>query len=178
MRDFDAVCGEIDRRSREMRKQKKRRQRMLMTCVPLVLCVGIWSVLPRQTKKSDPVTDVPVKLFASGGGEVSTLVTQMTDFQYSLEMSAEVSEFLLALQTDQTVNLEEAGEITPESANKTNTLNSSSLMDVPNCAWELTDADGTLRYRLQGNVLEDVQEGSWYLLTEQQLEQLHALLNG
>ena len=160
MRSFDERMDEIKRRSQTIFAQrKKQRKQLLLTCVPLVLCLvvlgGIWLGTPGKRPQT-PTASVP-RLEVSG----AEFKRDCTDSQTVQQLQDLLAHCQTSSLLNDSVNL-------PTKSDPHGTS--------PYTITLVTEAGETLYYRLVGNKLTDEISGQVTLLTPKQLREITALL--
>ena len=198
MRNFEERKAEVFRRSeKRIKERKQRRNHILMTCIPLVLCITLFSalflsgMLPGETRdpgvadgavggltenKSESLTCAYTRIDVVGNG-ISLSYTKASDM-------LSISNLLAAYVIDEPESNTSVGETTrgDDSKNESaegsyiGTTGASSATGTGYVITLTLHEGGTVAYRLTGNSLIDVAENKTYKLTQVQLKELNELL--
>lgn len=183
MRNFEQRIAEISRRSEMIFKQRKRRRRLLITCTPLVLCLGLLAVflLPPESKGSAPEssaessahsTSCSVARIEITGAGVSVVHTAPSEvLLISKQLSAYTSEDSNATAVEDS----DTSQDDAESSNSTVTDSSVSITREYTITLILHDRS-TKTYTLAGSTLSDHSTRQTCILTRKQLQALQDLL--
>ena len=198
MRELHECQAEVFRRSeKRIKERKQRRNHILMACIPLVLCITLFSalflpgMLPGETRdpgvadgavggltenKSESLTCVYTRIDVVGNG-ISLSYTKASDM-------LSISNLLASYVIDEPECNTSVGETTRgddfknESAEGSyiGTTGASSAAGAGYVITLTLHEGGTVVYRLTGNNLLDVAENRTYKLTQVQLKELNELL--
>ena len=198
MRNFEERKAEVFRRSeKRIKERKQRRNHILMTCIPLVLCITLFSalflpgMLPGETKdpgvadgavggltenKSESLTCAYTKIDVIGNG-ISLSYTKASDM---LSISNLLASYVVN-EPENSTSVDEhprGDDFQNESAENiyTGTTGATSAAGTGYVITLTLHEGGTVVYRLTGNSLLNLAENKTYKLTQAQLKELNELL--
>lgn len=199
MKELDRRMAEIERRSRELIKRKKRNTAVLLGSIPIVLCVGIWLWLqpgrpavqpenaqtaPEQLQISTtkpplygaiperiPETPLPEKEPAKPDVQVCVTYVGTT---YTLETTDALLAFLQELTGPDTGQSAEYSYQVGSSQTELDQELLSPYKDADLCTWTVQTAEYSVQYVLDNDELQVA--GHVYTLTETQKNDLLAML--
>ena len=196
MRSFEERIAEIDRRSKKIQAERKKRcAQALVVCVPLVLCLGVGTFLLRQDRAPTQLADrdtvaafYPCATFAEDiaapvlGGSVEVVGQDLARYYTAPEKVDRIAAYLDAVSGD-TVYYSSAfskNEAATDAELRKEEDSSDTLLDEPAAevyTITLVCADGSrTEFELSGNRLTNKTENREITLQAQQLHTLKVLL--
>lgn len=197
MRDFEQTKAEIFRRSEERIQKRKKIRRMTVLCVPLVLCVAVAALLPRQEiAQANQEEIIAAAGVHTAGGAYSTTEqsTHKTSTESILadvnrlatvrlcsagvvlwEKSGEAAEEILALLETMTVCVKSESDAAGDNyTTRGEVMENMETAEITLCIIDETGAEQEFLWEATG--LTDLQTGEIYLLTAAQQKKLESLL--
>lgn len=199
MRNLNECQAEVFRRSeKRIKARKQRRNHILMACIPLVLCITLFSafVLPdlAPDKSTDPgIADgsdgaigglsenkqesppCPIAKITVAGSDFSQSYTDVSDV---LLISAQLSSYTyLAPESNEAMDESTRGDGFKESANGSDPLGSLADLETTGYTISLVMPDGSkLVYCLTDDTLKNLTTNQTYPLSQNQVAELKELL--
>ena len=196
MRSFEERIAEIDRRSKKIQaERKKRRAQALVVCVPLVLCLGVGTFLLRQDRAPTQLADrdtvaafYPCATLAEDiaapvlGGSVEVVGQDLARYYTAPEKVDRIAAYLDAVSGD-TVYYSSAFSKNEDATDadlrkeedSSDTLLDESVAEVYTITLVCADGSRT-EFELSGNRLTNKTENREITLQAQQLHTLKVLL--
>ena len=198
MRNFEERKAEVFRRSeKRIKERKQRRNHILMACIPLVLCITLFSafflpgMLPGDTKdpgiadgavggltenKSESLACAYTKIDVIGNG-ISLSYTKASDV---LSISNQLASYMVnEPENSPAVGEGTRGDDFKNESAEDGYIGTTGATSAAGTGYVITltlHEGGAIAYRLSGNSLLDVAENKTYKLTQAQLEELNELL--
>jgi len=197
MRNFEERKTEVFRRSEQrIKERRQRRNHILMTCIPLVLCISLFSafllpgMLPRETKdpsadgavggltenKSESLTCSYTKIDVIGN-DISLSYTKASDV---LSISNQLASYVVnEPESNTSVGETTRGDDFKNESAEDGYIGTTGTTAAAGTGYVITltlHEGGTIVYRLTGNSLLDMAENKTYKLTQAQLKELNELL--
>lgn len=190
MRSFEQRIAEIQRRSEKiLLARKKRRKHVLLACIPLVLCIGVYTVCvlpamaPARDTAPESITEAPLKDAAMGSlvcsyekVQIQSLETTST-YGHTIADRVAITKIYSAILD---IYPEGGDALSPEKGNNgTATGGRGEVVYGQPSGYRITftTADGTTDvYVLQEDTLTKLRTGEAAALTQTQQQQLYALL--
>lgn len=194
MRELNECQAEVFRRSEKRIKQRKqRRNHILVACIPLVLCITLFSafflpgVLPGNPNdadfagglnenKSESLACAYTKIDVTGNG-VSLSYTKVSDV---LNISNQLASYMVSEPEKNLPAGEEIrGEDFQDETEEDLYLGMTGAASAAGEGYVITltlHEGGTVVYRLSGNSLLDLTKNQTFKLTQEQLKELNQLL--
>lgn len=194
MRNLNECQAEVFRRSeKRIKERKQRRNHILMACIPLVLCITLFSafllpgVLPEDAKDAGPAGEVNedkseslacayTKIDVTGNG-ISLSYTEASDV---LNISNQLTSYMVNEPESNLTGSEEIrGEDFQDGTEDDLHFGMTGATSAAGAGYVITltlHEGGTIAYRLSGNSLLDMAENKTYKLTQAQLKELNELL--
>jgi len=197
MRNFEERKAEVFRRSeKRIKARKQRRNHILMACIPLVLCITLFSVfflpgLSANTKEPGVADDAAGELIANKSESLSCAYTKIDVTGNGISLSytkasdiLSISNQLASCMVIEPENSTSVGEETRGDDFKNESVEDSYIAitgatSAAGTGYVITltlHEGGTIAYRLTGNSLLDMAENKTYKLTPAQLKELNELL--
>ena len=194
MRNFEERKAEVFRRSeKRIKARKARRNHILMVCIPLVLCVSLFSafilpkMMPERAADSAPAEDalngMGQNISQSTAFPVSRITVSGHDFSRSYEGSSDVAQicgFFSSLGQNGAVTDGTSCESLLRGDKKEPAdVVYESIADTAGAGYTiilLTDKGDQTAYDLTGNTLTDLTAGKVYPLSQEQADELKNLL--
>ena len=191
MRSLEQRIAEINRRSEEiMKKRKLRRKQLMITCIPVVLCVSLACAfgLPGLETHDGVAPGTPEHVVVGcpqkGSADYVRMEIAGQDFTTVSEDPNRFIAFVESLQTDTLVQSDNNSAVCDEGMSAgtrgdgTEDKNSQTYYSATNeYTVSLVKANGkSVRYRLAGNTLWEENTDVAYALTAKQAEELRKLL--
>ena len=198
MRNFEERKAEVFRRSdKRIKERKQRRNHILMACIPLVLCITLFSafflpgMLPGDTKdpgvadgavggltenKSESLACAYTKIDVIGNG-ISLSYTKASDV---LSISNQLASYMVS-EPENSTSIDEhpRGDDFKNESAEDSYIGTTGATSAAGEGYVITltlHEGGTIAYRLSGNSLLDIAENKTYKLTQAQLKELNELL--
>ena len=194
MRELHECQAEVFRRSeKRIKERKQRRNHILMACIPLVLCITLFSafflpgVLPEDAKdagpgggrtesKSESLACAYTKIDVTGNG-ISLSYTKASDV---LSISNQLASYMVNEPENNTsVGEETRGEDFKNEIADDIYIGTTGATSAAGEGYVITltlHEGSTIVYRLTGNSLLDMAENKTYKLNQVQLKELNKLL--
>lgn len=191
MRDFEERKTEIFRRSKERLAQRRRRRRIIISCIPLVICIAVLSVfkMPVFELKTDKSAPNDCNQTVSAGEYISVRIQgkgENSGYSKIIEDQELVEKIVNSISGAAS---EETGD---ESSDPTDNKLAGAHQDAVDATVEgtcfdqgnseasytiiIVDADGSERiYTISGDVLIGEKGGS-IVLSDKQLSEIESLL--
>lgn len=194
MRNLEQRIAEIDRRSKKIFKERKRRgKRILMACIPLVLCIGL-CILPAMMTASSEASGtngaVTGSLTGDGAESIASAVAKIEVFGADVSLCYTqasdillISDYLNACTVTEPESSEVAdGGIMDEAVQETvhgsddrNGVVSGASSVGYTITLVMREGENT-EYLLAGNTLKDRSTNQTYTLSQKQIKELKDLL--
>ena len=198
MRNLMECQAEVFRRSeKRIKERKQRRKHVLMACIPLVLCLGVFSVIDSTNLKiSTPTSNGSMDLYSAGAQEIQTesqsFVCSLAEIQVTgpdfsktyrkVSDILEISDYLHGFgYRSSESNSAASGGLVGETQ-KEQSESDDSFGYIADCAapgYKITlvmHEGGEEVYYLLGDTLENQITGQSFALGEKQVEKLKELL--
>lgn len=195
MRNLMECQAEVFRRSeKRIKERKQRRKHVLMACIPLVLCLGVFSVIALpDLKMSAPTSNGSVDLYSAGAQEIQTenqsFVCSLAEIQVTgpdfsktyrkVSDILEISDYLHSFgYRGMESNSAASGDLTDEEVSESD----DSFGYIADCVapgYKITlvmHEGGEEVYYLLGDTLENQITGQSFTLYQKQVEKLKELL--
>ena len=204
MRDLTECQAEVFRRSeKRIKERKQRRRHILMVCVPLVLCIGLWSAfsLPGMLSGNagelgDPAAPecapdgIVEDAYSSTGTGIARIIVSGPDFSKTHTQASDIlriSDSLYACSTrgqdsGTTGSLTSGSGFTEDNHKENATQPTESVADsdhAESVQYRITLVmynENLLAYSLTGNTLTDLTTNQAHPLTPEQTKELKDLL--
>lgn len=200
MRSFEERMAEINRRSEKIKRERKDlRKRILLACIPLALCIGLWSVLllgqggpagdmillPENVPQDDG--SAMGTLNGSGSGIAYTELTlsansALLDDEEKIVTDAAVvktvyeiftEQYRFGISSESTTEDQESITETKESADGAYETPKDNYAPVMEYTFTFTTPGGAEAiFTLRGNQITDKASGESHILTQEQLSRL------
>ena len=191
MRSFEERMAEIGRRSEEIKKARKAtRKRLLMACIPLVLCIGVYAVLGMGLSGNtggDPILlpenapDGAAMGTLNGSGDVaytrldirtSSVIADGTEETIS-DISRVCAVYDILVERYRGSIISESMTEDKESEVSSSDTPKDNAAPVKEYTFTFSTPGGAEAiFRLQGNCLTDLATGESYILSQEQLDRL------
>ena len=198
MRELHECQAEVFRRSEErIKERKQRRNHLIMACLPLVLCITLFSafflpgMLPGETRdpgvadgavggltenKSESITCAYAKIDVIGNG-ISLSYTKASDV---LSISNQLASYVVnEPESNTSVGETTRGDDFKNESAEDGYIGTTGTTAAAGTGYVITltlHEGGTIVYRLTDNSLLDLAENKTYKLTQAQLKDLNELL--
>lgn len=204
MRDLTECQAEVFRRSeKRIKARKQRRKRILMTCIPLVLCAGIWSAvfLPGMLSGNagelgDPAAPecapdgIVEDAYSSTGTGITRIIVSGPDCSETYTQASDILQISDSLYTystrgqlsGTTDDLTSGSGFTEDNHKETATQPTESVADsdhAESARYRITLVmydENLLTYSLIGNTLTDLTTAQAHTLTPEEAKELKDLL--
>lgn len=179
MMNFDERRAEIFRRSDERIKERKRnRRRILLSCVPIVICIGVLSVSYGQNKLNTETPDGIIENAMTNNSLVYPITVELTDLKNGESREIEAC-YDIATVTDIIYSMTDGRYQTDNYGIPTESTDSDQYKDISKAdSYEITitrEIDGKTKinvFFLNGNVIIDKETQQEYQLSDDEYETL------
>lgn len=179
MMNFEDRKAEIFRRSDERIKLRKRnRKRIILSCVPIVLCIGVLSVSYTQNKLNTEPPDSFVENGLQNYSLVYPITVELTDLNSGESREIEAC-YDIAAVTDIIYSITEGFNQIDNYGTSTESVDGDQYKEIIKAGfYEITitrESDGETKtsvFILSGNVLSDTETQQEYRLSDNELETL------
>lgn len=176
MRSLEQRIAEIDRRSNEIfKKRKKMRRHLLTACVPVVLCAGLcFLLIPPSTVPLDSISPPAATDSLYGNKSHSSLIiSTIPQIEISCNGQSRICSDPAVIQNINALLISYTTDSERGTVGASGTHNQSAVYTIT-----LTRSDGTFsRYRLENTTLTEEVSNQVYYLTQAQAEDLLRVLS-
>lgn len=198
MRTFEERIAEIDRRSQQIRNQRKQRRKHILTaCVPVVLCVTacfFWWQFPDRTAPLERIPDIPETVVSESQFSYTSSVDRIEisgpGISRTLTEAAEIEKVTDYLQTCSITVVQSqsaAGSIADnettqeilDTTTRGNSTPNGTIADCANTEYTVTfslSGEEPVRYYLTESTIQNIVTGEIHILTPVQSNHLFHLL--